>query len=142
MKRLLVAAVVIGIAAVAGLVSNAYSIHEVERQVQRGCVANMTEAARLWGLAVPRPAQLPASAIRIRSEVGRDGAGLAFQVPPASNPPYMYAHAKQIAPFIFRVQYGWALAGAHITLGQGGNQLILSVFRHSKVLRDRREWQL
>lgn len=140
-KRVLaVAAAAIIVLAIIGLLSNAMSARAVEKHVQKECDSSITQTARLWHLSVRDVRHLPSSSIRMRADVTPKGKRVNFQLPPREQPPFSYAHAEQVAPFVFRVQYGWAVAGSRMTFGQGGEQKVISVFGITKTVRDRPAW--
>ena len=64
-----------------------------------------------------------------------------FQVPPEVDLPFAYAHARQVAPFLLRVQYGWAIGGERMAFGEGGQKLVFSLFGQSWVIRESPSWQ-
>src|ERR1700686_2993472 len=100
-------AVVVALA-LAGVASNVISQHSIEMQVQRHCESSVVQIGRLWHLPMTTVRTLPRSSIRMRTDVTAEGKRVTFQVPPNEKPPFVYAHATQVAPFILRVQYGWA----------------------------------
>lgn len=134
--------VVITLAALglAGLLSNVISKHGVEVEVQKQVESSVSQTARLWHLPMAQVRRLPTSSLRMRTEVTPEGKRITFQIPPADRPPFAYAHAKHLAPFVLRVQYGWAVAGSRMSFGQGGEQIVLTAFGLTKKLRDRPEW--
>jgi hypothetical protein len=123
-----------------GLVSNVVWADDVEQQVQKQCEEHIAHVARLWGLPPSKIRRLPPSAIRMGQGTTRDGKRVTFQVPPNEKPPFWYARARHAAPFVLRVQYGWATSGSRMAFGQGGEQLVLSVFGRTTTLRDRADW--
>jgi hypothetical protein len=76
----------------------------------------------------------------MRKQTTTKGKQVVLQIPPRETPPFCYASAKQAAPFVLRVQYGWAASGSRMAFGQGGEQLVLSVFGKTTMLRDRAAW--
>lgn len=126
--------------AMIGLLSNLVSTDKVEMSVQKQCEGNIAHVEQRWRLPPREVRRLPPSSIQLRTGATPEGKRLVFQVPPSEKPPFCHAHVKQAAPFILRVQYGWAVSGSRMAFGQGGEQLVLSVFGKTKTLRDRAEW--
>jgi hypothetical protein len=135
-----VAALVMLALAAIGLLSNVISADEVEKGVRDQCESSVAQTTRLWRLQPSAVRRLPPSAIRTRTEVTSEGKRVTFQVPPNERPPFFYAHSKQVAPFVLRVRYGWAVAGDRMAFGHGGEQLVFSLFGFTRTLRDRPEW--
>ena len=131
---------VVAVLAAVGLLSNIVSTDDVEKGVQKECEESIDRVARLWQLPPTQVQRLPPSAIQTREGKTSDGRRVNFQVPPREKPPFCYASAKHAAPFILRVQYGWAASGSRMAFGQGGEQLVLSVFGKTKTLRNRADW--
>jgi hypothetical protein len=125
-----------------GVFSNVLSVDDVEKRVQRQCEESIVQVERLWRLPTREIRRLPSSVIRMRTGTTDTGKHVVFQLPPSEQPPYWYAHVKQAAPFILRVQYGWATNGTRMEFGQGGEQWVLSIFGKPKTLCDRPEWYL
>lgn len=133
------AAIIVAFAAM-GLVSNAMSADDVERRGQKQCEQRIEQVARHWKLSPGSVTHLPASSIRMAGSTTPEGNRVRVQLPPTEKPPFCYTHVSQAAPFVLRVQYGWAVSGARMAFGQGGEQLVVSVFGRTKTLRDRPAW--
>jgi hypothetical protein len=141
MRRILTMSVaVIVVASSVGFLSNLAFAEGVEAQVHKECDANIAQAVVLWRLPIREIRHLPPSAIHMRTEVTAQGKHVTVQAPPSAKPPYSYAHATTVAPFVLRVRYGWAVAGSRMTFGQGGEQFVLSLFGSKTRLLDRPEW--
>lgn len=125
-----------------GYLSNTTSAGTVEAEIQRECDTRIVQAVNLWRLPSRQIRRLPATAIRTRDVVTPKGARVTMQMLPSEIPPYTYAHAKTVAPFVLKVRYGWAAAEGRLAFGEGGERLVLSVFGLTKQLRDRPDWYL
>ena len=136
-------AVTVLITAVAtiGIVSNVVSADGVARLAEKQCEASIEQVARRWELAPSAVRRVPVSSIRTGFATTPEGKRVRVQLRPNERPPFCYAHVVQAAPFILRVQYGWAVTGSRTAFGHGGEQLVISVFGRTKILRDRVAWQ-
>ena len=141
MKRTAIAigAIVLGLV-IAGYVSNILTRHTVEERVQNQNLVSIEQTARLWHLSLTSPASLHDESILIRIERTPENKRVKLTVPPSAPLPFAYAQARQAAPFLFRVYYGWAVGGKNLSFGEGGEKLVLSVFGSVKSLRTTPHW--
>jgi hypothetical protein len=123
-----------------GVLSNLVSADDVEKRVQSDCEESIAQVARPWRLPVNGMRRLPPSEVPPQKGTTAKGERVVFQAPPSAKPPFYYVSVAHAAPFILRVRYGWAASGSRMAFGQGGEQLVLSVFGVTKTLRDRIEW--
>lgn len=125
---------------VIGILSNFLSAADVENRVLRDCESSIERVTGHWRLPRATVQHLPESSVRIRASVTDGGERVTYQVPPTERPPFCYAHSRQAAPFILRVRYGWAAAGPRMQFGQGGEQVVLSVFGMTRKISNHIEW--
>jgi hypothetical protein len=136
------AAVAIAGVALIGFISNLASSAHVESTIRRECESSIVQTARLWHLPLSELTPVPASALHLRNDLTADGKHITVHFPPTFRPPYAYAYARQVAPFVLKVRYGWAVAGPRMAFGQGGERVVVNLFGFSTTIRDRAEWNL
>jgi len=142
MKRpVLTIAVLLIVILVIGTVSNLGSLAAVERDVQRENERNLQRVAALWHLPIGTRRTVPKASLHFRTRRSAEGKAVTFQIPPRVDLPFAYAYAGQVAPFLLRVQYGWAIGGERMAFGEGGQKLVFSLFGRSWVIRKSPSWQ-
>jgi hypothetical protein len=142
MKRpALTVAVLLIVILVAGTVSNLAGLAAVERYVQRENETSLHQVAALWHLPVGKRTTVPRASLHFSTRRNADGKVVTFQSPPRADLPFAYAYGRQVAPFLLRVQYGWAIGGKRMAFGEGGQKLVFSLFGRPWVLRRSPSWQ-
>lgn len=122
------------------LASNAVSADDAEGEVRRECEDSIAHVTRLWRLPPQDVRRVPASSLRERKSRTVDGETITHHALPDEEAPFCYAYAAQAAPFVLRVEYGWAARGPRMTFGHGGERIVVSLFGKTATVSDRPEW--
>ena len=124
-----------------GYGSNLVARHTVETHVSKDNEEHIVGLRRLWHLPARKINSVPANAIVFRTEATPDGTTVTFPLPPTTPTPFAFAHARSFAPFVLRVQYGWADGGKRMDFGEGGELFVASAFGTPPVvIRRRPSW--
>lgn len=140
-RRVTVSLCLAAVIALSGVASNQISRTAVERYVNDGNREHLFSVRRLWHIA-PRPINtVPEGAILMRTQRDPEGKLITFPLPPRTPTPFAYAHSASFAPFVMKVQYGWADGGSRMSFGEGGETFVFSFFGlRPFVIKKRPSW--
>lgn len=99
---------------------------------------HLAAVRRLWHLPARPINAVPAAAVAFRRDTASDGGLVTFPLPPSTPTPFAFAHARSFAPFVLKVQYGWADDSARMAFGEGGEMFVASLFGTPPVIIRRR----
>jgi hypothetical protein len=140
-KRVGVGLAVLAALFVVGFASNLVARHSVETRVSNDNEEHIAAVRRLWHLPARKINAVPPTAIVFRTDTASDGRIVTFPLPPNTPTPFAFAHARSYAPFVLRVQYGWADGGTRMVFGEGGELFVTSIFGTPPVvIRRRPSW--
>ncbi|HET7710722.1 MAG TPA: hypothetical protein VFL80_02225 [Thermoanaerobaculia bacterium] len=124
-----------------GLVSNHFSHFAVEAFVGQENREHLAAVRRLWRIPERTVHAVPRGEIVMRTDRDQEGQIVTFPLPPRTPTPFVFAHASSFAPFVMKVQYGWADGGTQMSFGEGGEVFVASFFgTYPVIIKKRPAW--